>query len=123
VRTLAQRSAEAARETTSLIEESIVASRNSMAKLADVSTAFQSLAQGADSMTRLAGGVRSGSLDQAQRVEAITGKIGDMRIGTQGAAASAEENARTGEDLAVQAESLKDMVARMLSIIGGRDSR
>ena len=119
VRNLAQRSAEAARETAVLIEESIVASRNSMAKLADVSTAFQALAQGADSMTRLAGGVQSGSLEQAQRVEAITGKIGHMRMGTQAAAASAEENARTGEDLAGHAESLRDMVRGLLSIVGG----
>jgi methyl-accepting chemotaxis protein len=120
VRTLAQRSAEAARETAALIEESILASQNSMAKLADVRTAFQSLGQGADSVTRLAGDVRSGSLDQTQRLEAITGKIGHMRMSTQEAAASAEENARTGEDLAAQAESLKDMVGGLLTVVGGR---
>jgi methyl-accepting chemotaxis protein len=91
-----------------------------MAKLADVRTAFQSLGQGADSVTRLAGDVRSGSLDQTQRLEAITGKIGHMRMSTQEAAASAEENARTGEDLAAQAESLKDMVGGLLTVVGGR---
>jgi methyl-accepting chemotaxis protein/methyl-accepting chemotaxis protein-1 (serine sensor receptor) len=123
VRTLAQRSAEAARETTSLIEDSIAASENGMAKLADVRTAFQALAKGADSMTRLSGDVRAGSLDQAQRVESITVKIGGMRLATQGAADSAEENARTGEELSAQAGGLRDMVCRLLSIIGGRRSQ
>lgn len=85
-----------------------------------MSTAFQALAHGADSMTRMAGGVRSGSLDQAQHIEAITEKIGHMRRSTQEAAASAEESARTGEDLAAQAGNLRDLVGGLLSIVGGR---
>jgi methyl-accepting chemotaxis protein len=120
VRTLAQRSAEAARETAALVEESIAASQNSMAKLADLRTAFQSLSQGAGSMTRLAGEVQAGSDDQARRVEAITEKIGHMRAVTQGATASADQSARTGEDLAAQAGNLRDVVGGLLSIVDGR---
>src|SRR5215471_6491755 len=46
VRNLAQRSAEAAKETAGLIDEAIAAARNGMERLEGVSAAFQSLTEG-----------------------------------------------------------------------------
>jgi len=74
-------------------------------------------------MTRLAGSVQSGSLDQARHLEAVTEKIARMRGSTQEAASSAEESARTGEDLAAQAENLRDAVSGLLSMAGGLRNR
>ena len=118
VRTLAQRSAEAARETGALIEESIAASRNGMARLNDVSDAFQTLSQGANTVTRLAGEVESASLNQAQYLEAIAGRIQQMRHVTEQAANSASEGAQAGTVLGSQADGLRDIVAQLGSIAG-----
>ncbi len=122
VRTLAQRSAEAARETGALIEESIAASRNGMAKLNDVSEAFQSLSEGAQTVNRLAGEVQTASLNQAQCLEAIAGGIERMRRITEQAAAGATEGAQAGSELAVQADDLNGIVAQLIRIAGS-DSR
>ena len=118
VRTLAQRSAQAAQETAGLIEESIAASQNGMAKLGDVTDAFHSLAQGADTVTKLAGEVQTGSLAQAQSLEAITGRIERMRRVTEQAAAGAMNGAKAGEELSDQSEALREIVSRLVTIVG-----
>ena len=118
VRTLAQRSAQAAKETAGLIEESITASHNGMAKLNGVSASFQSLTRGADTVIRLSGEVRQGSLDQAQSVESIHATIEHIRQLTERATAGATDSARSGEELSRQADTLKELVGRLLHIVG-----
>ena len=122
VRTLAQRSAHAAKETAVLIEESITASQNGMEKLSGVASAFQSLTRDADTVTRLAGEVQTGSLDQAQRVEGIAGRIQQIRNVTQQAASAAMDSAAAGEQLAGQSDGLRDLVGRLVHIIGAKDN-
>lgn len=119
VRTLAQRSAQAASETAVLIEESITASRNGMAKVSDVTDAFHSLTKGAETVTSLAGDVQAGSLNQAQRLEGIAEQIERMRRVTEQAAAGAQDDAKAGEELAGQAESLREIVTSLAGIVGG----
>jgi methyl-accepting chemotaxis protein len=118
VRNLAQRSAQAAKETTEFIEASLAASHNGMSRLSGVTEAFRTLSASADTVTHLAGEVRSGSLDQAQRVEEIAQNIRQMREVTQNESGSAEETARTGEELALQAGNLREIVQRLVAIVG-----
>ena len=118
VRSLAQRSAQAARETAEFIDASISASQNGMARLSGVTAAFRSLGSGADTVTHLAGEVRSGSLDQARRVEDIAQSIQQMQDVTGKESGSAQESARTGEELTRQAEGLREIVQRLAGIVG-----
>jgi len=118
VRTLAQRSAQAARETAGLIEESAAASRHGQEKLAGVAAAFHDLVRGADTVTRLAGDVQAGSLDQAQRLASIGEKIGHMLRVTEPASAGAIESAQAGEELTGQAESMRQAVTRLVNVVG-----
>jgi len=118
VRSLAQRSAQAAGETAALIEESIAAARQGVAKLGAVTDVFQSLTRGADTVTRLAGEVQAGSIDQARRIEGIGGRIEDMRRVTGKTTAGALNSAAAGEELTGQAESLREIVDRLVSIAG-----
>jgi methyl-accepting chemotaxis protein len=118
VRNLAQRSADAAKETASLIEEAITASQNGMAKLDGVAGAFRSLEQGAQTITRLAGDVRSASLEQAEKVLDISGKITRMRQSTQTTANGATECAKTGSVLSGEAENLNQLAGTLVAIVG-----
>ncbi|MBZ5585862.1 MAG: hypothetical protein LAQ30_27455 [Acidobacteriia bacterium] len=118
VRNLAQRSAQAAKEIADLVEESITVTRKGAARLSGVTEAFRSLGDGARTVTRLAGDVRTGSLDQAQRVQTISGSIDRMRRVAKSAADGALESAGAGEELARQAETLKGIVGRLLTIVG-----
>ena len=117
VRTLAQRSAQAAGETAALIEESMAASENGMARLSGVTDAFRGLSHNAETVTGLAGDVQAGSLDQVHRVEGIAERIAHMQLVTQRATSGAMESARAGEELKSQAQDLRAIVSRLAGMV------
>jgi methyl-accepting chemotaxis protein len=117
VRTLAQRSAQAAQETAALIEESMAASENGMARLGRVTEAFRGLSRSAETVTKLAGDVQTGSLDQVHRVEGIAERIAHMHQVTQRATTGALESAQAGEELKSQAQDLRAIVSRLAGIV------
>ena len=117
VRTLAQRSAQAARETAALIEESMAASENGMARLGRVTESFRGLSRSAETVTRLAGEVQTGSLDQVHRVEGIAERIAHMQRVTERATSGALESATAGEELKSQAQDLRAIVSRLAGIV------
>lgn len=121
VRNLAQRSAQAAKDTAVLIDEAIAAARNGMARLTDVSAAFQSLTKGAERVTGLAGEVRAGSLDQVQQVDQITRRLGHIQHLTDSASAGALQGARAGESLTGEAARLTELVSRLVSVVDGSE--
>ena len=118
VRRLAQRSAEAAKETASLIEESINASQNGAVKLRDVANAYENITKSASGVTALSGDVRGGSLDQVQRLNQLAGKTSAMQKMNQDTAAGAEESAEHGNELAAQSDNLRQIVVRLVGIVG-----
>jgi hypothetical protein len=119
VRNLAQRSADAARETAGLIDEAIAAARNGMERLEGVSAAFQSLTEGAGRVAALAGELRTGSLEQARQMEQITERIDQIQSLTESASTVAEEGARAGESLNSEADGLTHMVSRLVTVVDG----
>jgi methyl-accepting chemotaxis protein len=58
-------------------------------------------------------------VDQARRVAGIAGSIERMRRVTGSATAGARESAEAGQKLTGQAKSVRDIVSRLVSIIGG----
>ena len=117
VRTLAQRSAQAAQETAELIEESMAASQTGMARLSGVQEAFHGLCGSAETVTRLAGDVQAGSLEQVRRVEGIAERVAHMRSVTARATSGACESAQASEELKCQADELNVIVGRLSGMV------
>src|ERR1035438_9960960 len=99
VKNLAQRSAEAARDTAGMIEDSIGKSREGRAKLEEVSKAITSITAKSIQVKALVDSVSSGSSEQARGVDQISKAITQVEQVTQTSAASAEEAASAAAEL------------------------
>jgi len=118
VRILAHRSAEAARDTTNLIEESLSKSEEGKAKLALVAASIRAITQSSTHVKVLVDEVKDGSAEQSKGIQLISTKMLLMEQFTQNAAASAEEGAATGQQLQAQANSLYGIVRSLHEMVG-----
>lgn len=121
VRNLAQRSAQAAKDTSQLIEESIVRSNEGKTKLDEVVTWVARVVENAGRVSILANEVRTGSQEQARGIDQIARAVAQMQQVTQSTAASAEESASAGEEMSAQAAQLNDAVSRLSDLVGKDD--
>jgi methyl-accepting chemotaxis protein/methyl-accepting chemotaxis protein-1 (serine sensor receptor) len=118
VRNLAQRCAQAARDTAALIEESIATSGDGNAKLDQMAGAVRSVTQSAVRVKALVDQVNLGSQEQARGMEQIARAIVQMEQVTQKTAAGAEQSASAGAELDGHASMLRDLVHEMHSMVG-----
>jgi methyl-accepting chemotaxis protein len=123
VRNLAQRCAQAAKDTSVLIEESIAKSEDGKTKVDQVVAAIRVITGEAAKVKGLVDEVNAGSQEQARGIEQINKAITQMEQVTQQTAAGAEESASAAEELTAQSQSLKDVVARLTAMVGGGDMR
>jgi len=119
VRNLAQRSAQAAGDTASLIEESIEKSTIGSRNLDSVAEAVRSISAGAGHVKRLVDEVNVGSTEQARGIEQISLALSRMEQTTQSGAASAEETASAAKQLTAQSHTLKEIAARLTAMVTG----
>jgi len=120
VRGLAQRCAQAAKDTAVLIEESIERSAGGRAKVDQVSVSMSSVTAESSQIKVLVDTITSGSLEQARGIDQIGRAISQMEQATQISAASAEEGAAAAEELNAQAETMKDVVEQLRGMVEGR---
>ncbi len=118
VRNLAQRSAQAARDTTALIEESITRAAEGKQKLDEVSHAVGSVTASAEQVRTLVEQVRESNQQQKNGIEQIARAVSQMEQVTQQVASSAEEGAAAGQELAGQAGSVREVVERLQELVG-----
>jgi methyl-accepting chemotaxis protein/methyl-accepting chemotaxis protein-1 (serine sensor receptor) len=119
VRNLAQRCAQAAKDTAGLIEESIATSNDGKTKLDQVTTAVHSITEVANKVKTLVDEVKLGSEEQARGIEQVAKAITQMEKVTQTTAANAEESASASEELSAQSDTLRAIVARLNGMVGG----
>jgi methyl-accepting chemotaxis protein/methyl-accepting chemotaxis protein-1 (serine sensor receptor) len=119
VRNLAQRSAQAAKDTSTLIAESITRSRDSKEKVDHVAAAIRSIAQDSNKIQVLVDEVNVASQEQSRGIEQVARAVTQMESLTQRSAASAEESASASTELTAQASTLKDIVQRLSEMVGG----
>ena len=119
VRNLAQRSAQAAKDTSALIEESITKSNQGSTKLQQVTEVIRSITGSAAKVKMLVDEVNLGSQEQARGIEQISKAISQMDQVTQSTAANAEESASASEEMSAQAEALNNIVAQLSALVGG----
>ena len=118
VRNLAQRSAQAARDTASLIEESIAKSDDGKAKVDQVASAITGITVESDKVRTLVDEVNLGSLEQARAMESIGKAIVQMEQVTQQTAASAEQSAAAAAELKAQSGVMNGIVDRLTALAG-----
>ncbi len=119
VRNLAQRSAEAAKNTSSLLDEAQANADNGVTMADEVS---KSLEQIMDRVVMAAGLVKemtNSSTEQAQGIEQINSAVGQIDQVTQSNNANAEESAAAGQEMSSLAVDLNQMVDELRQIVGG----
>jgi methyl-accepting chemotaxis protein len=111
VRNLAQRAAQAAKEITSLIENSGDKSKEGVA-------AIKTIVEGVAKVAELLDGIAQASNEQAQGVEQVNTAVSQMDKVTQQNASGAEESASAAEELSAQAQTVKGMVSELVAVVG-----
>ena len=119
VRNLAQRAAEAAKNTSALIEGSISRIDQGSKLAKTVNEAFEEVTSGAAKVAELIGEIAAASKEQAQGIDQVNQAIAQMDKVTQQNAANAEESASASEELTAQAESMQDLVSDLQKMVGG----
>jgi len=118
VRNLAQRSAQAAKDTAALIEESIATSNEGSTQLQRVADVVGSITEAANKVKVLVDEVNIGSQEQAKGIEEIARALTEMDKVTQGTAASAEQSASASQEMSAQAQALSLIVDELRTIAG-----
>ncbi|MGV8057195.1 MAG: methyl-accepting chemotaxis protein [Smithellaceae bacterium] len=119
VRNLAIRSAEAAKSTSGLIENTIVTVKNSRDLTQQTQEAFKENMEIAGKIGQLVDEIAAASQEQAQGIGQIGKAVVEMDKVVQQSAANAEESASASEEMNAQAEQMKDYVNKLVTIIDG----
>lgn len=119
VRNLAQRSAQAAKETADKIEDSIRKSAHGVQISEKVAQSLAQIVEKARKVDELVAEIATASSEQNQGLQQVNTAVTEMDKVTQSNAANAEESASASEELNAQASTLKDAVAELVSLVGG----
>lgn len=112
VRNLSQKSAEAAKNTTVLIENSIAAVEKGASLVNKSSEDFTEVAEKASEVTILIGEISQQAQHQAEEVNQISAGIEQISSVVQMNSATSEESAAASEELSSQAITLKGLVGK-----------
>ncbi len=119
VRNLAQRAAQASREVTGLIEDSVGRAREGTTVASEVAKSLGAIVADVTKVADLVNGITRASQEQAQGVDQVNIAVSQMDKVTQQNAAGAEESASAAEELSAQATTVKGMVDELAGVIGG----
>lgn len=119
VRSLAHRSAQAAKETAAKIEDSVRKCAHGVEITDQVAHSIRDIVEKSREVDRLASELANASREQdagIQRVNDTVRRVDDI---TQGNAATAEESASAAEELTAQAQSLRSTVNTLVRLVDG----
>ena len=119
VRNLAIRSAEAAKNTTVMIEESVANAKQGTAITEKAASALEQILVSVGKTVEVVGEIAAASQEQSQGIDQINTAIAQMDKITQQNAANAEESASASEELKGQAGQMKEIVTRLLATVRG----
>ncbi len=110
VRRLAIRSAEAAKDITTSVEESVTSTQSGKERLEKVVASVRQSAEGAAKILEFINDVDREAVSQSAGIEKIAHALSKLSGATQRTAAVAEENASAGTELQSQAEMMRQVV-------------
>jgi len=119
VRNLAQRSAQAAKETAGKIEGAITKTGQGVDISSKVAQTLNEIVTKARQVDELVAEVASASREQTQGITQINTAVGQMDKVTQSNAANAEESAAAAEELNAQSAVMKESVMELLRLVDG----
>jgi methyl-accepting chemotaxis protein len=119
VRNLAQRSAQAAKETAAKIEGAINKTAQGVGLSGKVADALNDIVAKARQVDELATEAAGSSREQTEGISQINIAVGQMDKITQSNAATAEESAAAAEELNAQAATMKQAVNELIRLVGG----
>lgn len=122
VRNLAQRSAQAAKDTAAIIEGNIELSEKGVNVARRVGEALSEITVQSKKVNELMDEIAAASQEQAQGIAQINQAISQMDTVTQQNAATSEESASASEELSAQAESLREIVTQLEQLVSGSSS-
>ncbi|HHT9121283.1 MAG TPA: methyl-accepting chemotaxis protein [Candidatus Wunengus sp. YC63] len=121
VRNLAQRSANAAKETTQLIEDSGKKVNVGVDLTKKVEVSLKEIVKNVRKVTNLVNEIANASQEQSEGVGQVGKAISQMDQVIQQNAANAEETASASEELSAQAQSLLSLVDRIAGEVGNKE--
>lgn len=122
LRNLAMRAADAAKNTTKLIELTIANVNTGSSLVGKTNTEFRGAAQSVSESSKLASEIAAASQEQAQGISQVTRTLLEIDRVTQKTASNAEESASASEEMSSQARQIKDYISGLAELVGGSDS-
>jgi methyl-accepting chemotaxis protein len=122
VRALAQRSADAAINTSFLIEETIKKVADGAEVTAITNDAFMKIIESANSVAHIVNEIASATEEQSKGIGQINKAVAEMDTVTQNNAANAEEMAASSEELSSQSAEMKSVVDELSRMVAGANS-
>jgi methyl-accepting chemotaxis protein len=117
VRSLAQRCAQAARDTAPLIEESMRFSQGGRQKVEQVAESVQGMTAKSSQIMQHIEEISLASVEQSRGIEQISRSISQMEESTQTNAATAEEGSAASRQLEAHSHDLTDVVASLAAMV------
>ena len=123
VRNLAQKSAQAAKDTAEIIDRNIELSERGVSISVDVNNALEEIMQKSQDVNQLIEEISAASDEQAKGTAQVTEAIGQMEVVVQSNAASSEESAASAEELRTQAATLEFIVSELNKMVKGDNEK
>ncbi len=123
VRNLAQRSAQAAKDTSAIIENNIELSGKGVTVAGRVKDALSEITTQAKKVSELMEEIAAASQEQSQGIEQVNKAIAQMETVTQQNSSNAEESASASEELSAQAQNLQEIVKQLSELVNGKAAR
>lgn len=117
VRNLAQRSAEAAKQTAMLIEQSKSNSDKGVLVSKEVETILKQILDSVKKVVQLVGEVSAASSEQSKGIDQLNTAVAEMNNVVQANSSSAEESAAASTELATQASALDGLVSLLANVV------
>lgn len=118
VRNLAMRAAESAKNTSSLIENTIKSVKTGNELTRATQEAFKKNVEISGKIGKLVEEIAAASREQAHGLEQVNKAVAEMDKVTQSTAANAEESASAAEEMNAQAEQMKVFVGDLAALVG-----
>ena len=119
VRNLAQRSAQAAKETAAKIETAIAKTAQGVQMSEKVAQSLTEIVTNVRKVDELVAEIATASKEQSDGITQVNTAVTQMDKVTQGNAASAEESASAAEELNAQTHVLRGIIGELLQLVGG----
>ena len=123
VRNLAQRAAQAARQTTDLIAASVARAREGTDVANEAGKALTDIVSYASQVSELIGGITKAAQEQAQGSEQVNGAVTQMDKLTQQNAAGASESSMLASRVSDEAHGVRNLVQDLFRIVQGGSAK